>query len=112
MNTALSLHKDWVIALNQLGLGYRGLNNLSMALTQFNRVVALDGNNIAGLFNLGSAQYASGDKKGAQKTQARLKKLDPTLATQLDSILSGKAVVNEAKRKIESKVPKVPRIPF
>ncbi|HKP68780.1 MAG TPA: tetratricopeptide repeat protein [Pyrinomonadaceae bacterium] len=112
LNTALSLHNDWVIALNQLGLGYRGLNNLSMAVTQFNRVVSLDGNNVAGLFNLGSAQFASGDKKGAQKTQARLKKLNPGLATQLDGILSGKAVVDEAKRKIESKVPKVPRIPF
>ena len=112
LNTALSLHSDWVIALNQLGLGYRGLNNLPMALTQFNRVVSLDGNNVAGLFNLGSAQYASGDKKGAQKTQARLKKLNPALATQLGGILSGKVVVDEAKRKIESKVPKVPRIPF
>jgi tetratricopeptide (TPR) repeat protein len=79
LNTALSLHSDWRVALNQLGLGYRGLNNLPMALTQFNRVVALDGNNIPGLFNLGSAQFASGDKKGAQKTQARLKKLNPGL---------------------------------
>ena len=112
LNIALGLRSDWVIALNQLGLGYRGLNNLPMALTQFNRVVSLDGNNIAGLFNLGSAQYASGDKKGAKKTQERLKKLNPGLAGQLDNILSGKVVVDEAKRKIESKVPKVPRIPF
>ena len=112
LNTALSLRSDWVIALNQLGLGYRGLNNLQMALAQFNRVVTLDQNNIAGLFNLGSAQFASGDKKGAQKTQARLKKLNPSLATQLDGILSGKVVVDEAKRKIGNKVPRVPRIPF
>ena len=112
LNTALSLRGDWVIALNQLGLGYRGLNNLPMALTQFNRVVSLDGNNIAGLFNLGSAQFASGDKKGAKKTQEKLKKLNPALGSQLDGILSGKVVVDEAKRKIESKVPRVPRIPF
>ena len=112
LNVALSLHSDWVIAMNQLGLGYRGLNNLSAAIQQFNRVVTLDGNNVAGLFNLGSAQYASGDKKGAKKTQERLKKLNPNLAVQLDSILSGKAVIDETKRKIESKVPKVPRLPF
>lgn len=112
LNIALSLRRDWVIAINQLGLGYRGLNNLTAAIQQFNRVVALDGNNVAGLFNLGSAQYASGDKKGAKKTQERLKKLDPSLAVRLDNILSGKAVIDDAKRKIESKVPRVPRIPF
>lgn len=112
LNVALSLRRDWTIALNQLGLGYRGLNNLSMALTTFNRVVSLDGNNVSGLFNLSSAQFASGDKKGAQKTQQRLKKLNPNLALQLDSIFSGKAVVEDAKRKVESKVPKVPKIPF
>jgi tetratricopeptide (TPR) repeat protein len=112
LNIALSLRQDWVIAINQLGLGYRGLNNLSAAIQQFNRVVTLDGNNVAGLFNLGSAQYAAGDKKGAKKTQERLKKLNPNLAVQLDNILSGKAVIDETKRKIESKVPKVPKLPF
>lgn len=112
LNIALSLRSDWVVALNQLGVGYRGLNNLPMALAQFNRVVALDGNNIAGLFNLGSAQYASGDKKGAKKTQERLKKLNPALAVRLDNILSGKVVIDETKRKIRSKVPRIPRIPF
>lgn len=112
LNIALSLRSDWVVALNQLGVGYRGLNNLPMALTQFNRVVSLDGNNVAGLFNLGSAQYASGDKKGAKKTQERLKKLNPALAVQLDNILSGKVVIDETKRKIRSKVPRIPRIPF
>ena len=112
LNTALSLRSDWIIAINQLGLGYRGMNNLTAAIQQFNRVVTLDGNNVTGLFNLGSAQYASGDKKGAKKTQERLKKLNPSLAGQLDGILSGKAVVDETKRKIESKVPKVPRLPF
>jgi hypothetical protein len=75
-------------------------------------VVSLDANNVTGLFNLGSAQYASGDKKGAKKTQERLKKLDPNLAGRLDNILSGKAVVDETKRKIESKIPRLPRIPF
>jgi hypothetical protein len=41
-----------------------------------------------------------------------LKKLNPNLAVQLDNILSGKAVIDETKRKIESKVPKVPKLPF
>jgi superkiller protein 3 len=112
LNVALSLRSDWVIAINQLGIGYRGMNNLTAAIQQFNRVVTLDKDNVQGLFNLGSAQFASGDKKGAKKTQERLKKLNPALATSLGNILDGKAVVDDAKRKIESKVPKVPRIPF
>lgn len=112
LNVALSLHRDWVIAINQLGIGYRGLNNLSAAIQQFNRVVTLDANNVQGLFNLGSAQYAIGDKKAAKKTQERLKKLNPALATSLGNILDGKAIVDDAKRKIESKVPRIPRIPF
>jgi cytochrome c-type biogenesis protein CcmH/NrfG len=81
-----------------------------MALTQFNRVVALDGNNVTGLFNLGSAQHASGDKKGAKKTQERLRKLNPALANQLGSILAGKAI-DAGKREIRKKIP-IPRIPF
>jgi tetratricopeptide (TPR) repeat protein len=108
LNVALSLRRDWVIALNQLGVGYRGLNNLTMALTQFNRVVALDGNNVSGLFNLGSAQFASGDKKGAQKTQARLKTLNPALADQLGNVIAGKLVeagTKEIKKKIPIKRP-------
>jgi len=41
-----------------------------------------------------------------------LKKLNPALAGQLDGILSGKVIVDETKRKIESKVPRIPKIPF
>jgi tetratricopeptide (TPR) repeat protein len=108
LNVALSLRRDWVIALNQLGVGYRGLNNLSMAITQFNRVVTLDGNNVAGLFNLGSAQHASGDKKGAKKTQERLRKLNPALAEQLGNVIAGKLIdagTNEIKKKIPIRLP-------
>jgi superkiller protein 3 len=110
LNVALSLHSDWVIALNQLGVGYRGLKNLNLAIAQFNRVVALDGNNISGLFNLGSAQYANGDKKGAKKTQDRLRRLNPGLADQLGNIIAGK-VINEAQKQIERQI-KIPRFPY
>ena len=109
LNIALSLRRDWVIAINQLGLGYRGMNNLSMALTQFNRVVTLDGNNVAGLFNLGSAQYATGDKKGAKKTQDRLKKLNPALAEQLGNVIAGK-LIEAGTQEIKKKIPV--RLPF
>lgn len=110
LNTALSLHADWVIAMNQLGVGYRGLNNLALALSTFNRVVALDGNNLKGLFGLGEAQNASGDKKGAKKTQDRLKKLNPELANLLGNVIAGK-LIDAGKNELKKKI-KIPGIPF
>ena len=112
LNAALALRSDWVIALNQLGLAYRGSNDLTNALAQFQRVSTLDGNNAFGLVNLGEVYHLTGNKKEAKKVQDRLKKINPALANQLNSFFSGKAVVDDAKRKIESKVPKVPGIRF
>ena len=112
LNAALSLHGDWVIALNQLGLAYRGSNDLANALVQFQRVSTLDTNNAFGLVNLGEVYHLTGNKKEAKKVQERLKKIDPTLANNLNSFFSGKAAVDDAKRKIESKIPRIPRIPF
>ena len=103
LNKAVELHPNWVIALNQLGLSYRGMNNLSLALQAFNTAVSVDGNYVNGLYNLGSTQNAAGDKKGAKKTQDRLKKLDSQLAMQLGNIIAGKLIeagTNEIKKKI------------
>ena len=112
LKKALELHKDWVIALNQLGLAFRGQNDLNNALAQFQRVSNLDANNQFGLLNLGEVYHLTGNKKEAKKVQDRLKKINPALASQLNSFFSGKAVVDDAKRKIESKVPKIPGIRF
>lgn len=110
LNEAVRLHNDWAIALNQLGLAYRGSNNLPLALAQFNRVVALDGNNVSGLFNLGSTQHAAGDKKGAKATQARLKKIRPDLADQLGNIIAGKAI-EFGTQKLKQKL-RIPGFPY
>jgi tetratricopeptide (TPR) repeat protein len=108
LKTALGLHPNWVIATNQLGLGYRGLGDLVNAVASFKQVVDLDGNNVRGLFNLGEAYNASGNKKEAKKVNDKLRKLNPTLAASLDNIFSGKAVVNAAEQKVKSKIPKIP----
>lgn len=112
LNVAVNLRRDWVIAINQLGIGYRGLNDLVNAVAFFKRVTDLDANYTYGLFNLGEAYNASGNKKEAKKINDRLKKLDPTLAARLDNVLSGKAVIDAGKQKIESKIPKIPRFPY
>jgi tetratricopeptide (TPR) repeat protein len=111
LKTVLGFRKDWALANNQLGVGYRGLNDLINAVATFKRVVDMDGNNVAGLFYLGEAYNASGNKKEAKKINDRLKKIDPQAAAQLNNVLSGKVVIDAAKQKIDSKVPKVPRLP-
>jgi len=112
LQRALGLHSNWLIATNQLGVGFRGMNDLPNAVATFKQAVNIDGNNTFSLYNLGEAYYASGNKKEAKKINDRLKKLDPTLASQLDGIISGRVVIDAAKQKIDQKVPKVPRLPF
>jgi superkiller protein 3 len=111
LNIAVGLRPNWVLALNQLGVGYRGAGDLASAISQFQRATTLDGNNIFGLFNLGEAYNASGNKKEAKKIQDRLRRIDPSVASRLDAVFNGKAVVDETKRKIENKI-KIPRIPY
>jgi superkiller protein 3 len=110
LQIALGLHGNWVIATNQLGLGFRGLNDLTNAVATFKRAVDLDGRNTFGLYNLGEAYNASGNKKDAKKVNDRLKKIDPNLASRLDNVIAGR-VVDAATQQIQQKVPKVPRIP-
>jgi superkiller protein 3 len=112
LNVALTLRRDWVIAMNQLGIGYRGLSNFAMAIELFKRVTMLDANNVFGLYSLGEVYHLSGNKKEARKVQAQLKRINPAFASKLDGVFSGKAAADETRRKIESKVPRVPRIPF
>jgi tetratricopeptide (TPR) repeat protein len=112
LNKALSLHGDWVIAINQLGLAFRGKNDLASALVQFRRVSTLDANNAFGLVNLGEVYHLTGNKKEAKKVHDRLKKINPALADQLNGFLTGKIVVDKATQEIKKKVPRIPGIPF
>ena len=107
LQIALGLRPGWVVATNQLGLGFRGLGDLVNAVAAFKRVVDLDGRNTFGLFSLGEAYNASGNKKEAKKINDRLKKIDPTLAARLDNIFSGKAIVDKVVPKV-----RLPRFPF
>lgn len=111
LNAALSLRSDWVIAMNQLGLAYRGSNDLTNAIAQFQRVSNLDANNAFGLLNLGEVYHLSGNKKEAKKVQERLRKINPALANNLKNFFDGKAVIDDARRNIENKVPRVPGLP-
>ena len=112
LKNVLNFRRDWAIAANQLGLGYRGLGDLKNAVATFKRIVALDKTSVAGLFNLGDAYFASGNTKEAKKINDQLRKINPSAAAKLDNVLSGKAVIDATKQKIENKIPKIPRFPF
>src|SRR6185369_15339551 len=52
LNVALGIRPNWVVAINQLGTGYRGAGDLASAIAQFQRATTLDTNNVLGLFSL------------------------------------------------------------
>ncbi len=114
LKTVLGFRKDWSIAAVQLGMGYRGMGDLKNAVSTFKRIVDLDKNSVAGLFNLGEAYNATGNAKEAKKINDQLRKINPSAAARLDNVLSGKAVIDATKQKIENKIPiKLPRkFPF
>jgi Flp pilus assembly protein TadD len=111
LNVVLGHRPNWLIAVNQLGVGYRGMNDLVNAVATFRRAVDLDGRNTFGLYNLGEAYYASGNKKEAKKINDKLRKVDPALSSRLDSVIAGR-IVNGATQQVRQKVPKAPRLPF
>jgi tetratricopeptide (TPR) repeat protein len=105
MKRALSLRGDWVIALNQMAVAFRGIDDMASALSYLQRATTLDNSNLFGLYSLGEVYYLTGNTREARRIQNRLKAMDPVLATRLDNVLSGKIVLDEAKRKIRNKIP-------
>ncbi len=111
LKVALGLRSGWGLATNQLGLGYRGLGDMANAISMFKQVVDLNGNDKFGLFNLGEAYNASGNKKEAKKINDRLKKLDPAMASMLNDIFDGKIPTMGVPVNVPVNVPKVPKLP-
>jgi hypothetical protein len=66
---------------------------------------------VTALYNLGEAYNAIGNKKEAKKINNQLKKLDPVMGAKLESVVSGKAVIDAAKQKVIQKIPRLPRFP-
>lgn len=84
---------------------------MANAISMFKQVVDLNGNDKFGLFNLGEAYNASGNKKEAKKINDRLKKLDPAMASMLNDIFDGKIPTMGVPVNVPVNVPKVPKLP-
>lgn len=111
LKTVLSFRRDWAIAATQLGIGFRGLGDFKNAIATLKRVVDLDKNSVPGLYHLGATYHVSGNAKEAKKINDQLRKIDPSAASRLDNVLSGKIVIDTVRQKIDSKIPSVPRLP-
>jgi len=110
LTTALGLHGNWVIAMNELGYGYRGSGDLAHAISTYQLAVNADPKNVFGLYGLSESFFASGDKKNAKKAADQLRKVDPTVAAKLDAVLAGK-IIDTTKQKVQQKIPKIPHFP-
>lgn len=81
--------KNWLFAINELGIAYRKLDDYGNAVKQFQKTVDLNDKYAVGYYNLGEAQFRSGDVKGAKKTLDKLRKLDKNLSNVLEILIVG-----------------------
>jgi tetratricopeptide (TPR) repeat protein len=85
----------WTFAVNELGVAYLLNKDYKNAIDRFNAVVKTDNKYSAAWFNLGKAQFASGNVGEAKKAYAQLRRLGSSdkranqLADQLDRETGG-----------------------
>ena len=78
--------------LNELGIAYRKKENFKEAANMFRKAISKDGKFAVAHYNLGEAEYRSGNLGEAKKAYQNLKKLGRNdLAVQLE-LISGGAV--------------------
>ena len=88
LERANALRKDWIPALNELGIAYRKLGKLDDAIKQFRKAVEVDSKFAAGYYNLGEALYRNRKTDEAKKMVENLKPLNPGLAKQLEFVIA------------------------
>lgn len=90
LKTANEQRKDWVPALNELGIAYRKTNDFDNAIKSFKRTLELDGKYAAARYNLAESLYRNGKKDDAKKEFEKLKTLDrPDLVSLMISVTNG-----------------------
>lgn len=87
LEAATKLRKQWLPAVNELGLAYRQMGRLNDAIEQFRKVIEIDKNFAAGYYNLGEALYRNRKTDEARKVVDKLKPLNPVLAKRLEILM-------------------------
>ena len=81
------LRKDWVYAINELGIAYRKLNDFDNAAKQFQQTIEINDKYDSGYFNLGETEVMRGNISAAKKAHDKLKILNPFYANKLRIII-------------------------
>ena len=76
LNTSLDLQKNWIQAVNELGIAHRKNGDLENAAKQFKRAIELDDKFAAAHYNLAETEYRRNNLKEAKKEFEKLKKLN------------------------------------
>lgn len=90
LKTASDSQKDWVPAINELGIAYRKSGDLENAAKQFKRAVEIDDKFASGFYNLAETEYRRNNLKEAKKQYQKLKTLNrPDLVATLELATNG-----------------------
>lgn len=87
LKSANTARKNWLFAINELGIAYRKMNDFNNAVAQFEKAVELNPKYAIGFFNLGEANLRRGNVKEAKKAHEKLSKLDRYLANSLEILI-------------------------
>jgi superkiller protein 3 len=99
LKTASDLQKNWIPAINELGIAYRKNGDLENAVKQFKKAIDIDNRFAVAHYNLAEAEYRRNNLKEAKKGYEALKAMNRNdLATQLEIATNG-GIRQEIKNK-------------
>jgi tetratricopeptide (TPR) repeat protein len=97
LKAAIEIEKNWIPAINELGIAYRKNGDLENAVKQFKRAVDIDDKFAVAHYNLAEAEYRRNNLKEAKKGYDKLKAMNRTdLVNQLVFATNG-GILKDAK---------------
>lgn len=76
LKRATELQKDWLPAINELGIAYRKNGDFDNAAKQFRKAIEVDDNFAAAHYGLAEVEYRRGNLKEAKKEYEKLKQMN------------------------------------
>ncbi len=90
LKSATEQQKNWVPAINELGIAYRKNNDFENAEKQFRKAIDIDDKFAAAHYNLGETEFRRGNLKEAKKEYEKLKSMNqPKFANLLIAVTNG-----------------------
>jgi tetratricopeptide (TPR) repeat protein len=90
LKAASDMQKNWVPAINELGIAYRKSGDLENAVKQFKKAIEIDDKFAVAHYNLAESYYRQGNLKEAKKEYEKLKSMNqPKLVRTLELATNG-----------------------